>query len=499
MTDSTQAPEKGSFGSDRCVNVRPPDAKSHECRFYNAEFSIGSSIISFVIPCILVLFVYIRILITLKKREKAARLRRMKNFQPGASSKTQTTSSDDFEETGHAVTEPVINVVMMALPMITQDMRRFDQQRGTSSIPDENVMSPRSSADTLFDIDNVVTNDFTSHGDVDSSLWSFSKTPKETSLPKKEQKKSNAILPAILRQLSGRKATLVVKSTPENRGHKEVLQMILGNPSLDPKEHPKSDSEVQPVVPSPDCTRTSVESTSKVNLSPLVLNNGNNGCITVTTLSSQVTSPTEFQNTVKFATVVQEMSEVKPREFVSEQAVESSFKAAGENHSNTTNIFSTTSLPETETEIAQKRLRSLSLKSANSSQNLLKSVTNGIASKITKRNLKHEQSFKRKASKSQRKEKRATKTLGVVVGVFLICWVPFFFINIVNAVCVLLNKEFCQVGFDLFFYSTWIGYMNSFMNPIIYTIFNTEFRRAFRAILFGKSGYCRCFYKHAGV
>ncbi|KAK6056844.1 hypothetical protein COOONC_05647 [Cooperia oncophora] len=66
------------------VNVRPPDANPHECRFYNAEFSIGSSIISFVIPCILVLFVYIRILIALKKREKAAKLRRLKNLQANA-------------------------------------------------------------------------------------------------------------------------------------------------------------------------------------------------------------------------------------------------------------------------------------------------------------------------------------------------------------------------------------------------------------------------------
>ncbi|KAK6040634.1 hypothetical protein COOONC_21862 [Cooperia oncophora] len=49
-------------------------------------------------------------------------------------------------------------------------------------------------------------------------------------------------------------------------------------------------------------------------------------------------------------------------------------------------------------------------------------------------------------------------------------------------------SDFPMVGFDLFFYCTWIGYMNSFMNPIIYTIFNTEFRRAFKSILMGKDG-----------
>uniref|UniRef100_A0A915LYH3 G-protein coupled receptors family 1 profile domain-containing protein n=1 Tax=Meloidogyne javanica TaxID=6303 RepID=A0A915LYH3_MELJA len=72
-------------------------------------------------------------------------------------------------------------------------------------------------------------------------------------------------------------------------------------------------------------------------------------------------------------------------------------------------------------------------------------------------------SLRRKVYKSQRKEKRATKTLGIVV-----------------------DLGWCQIGFGPFFYTTWIGYMNSFMNPVIYTIFNAEFRRAFKSLLLGR-------------
>ena len=35
----------------------------------------------------------------------------------------------------------------------------------------------------------------------------------------------------------------------------------------------------------------------------------------------------------------------------------------------------------------------------------------------------------------------------------------------------------------LFLLTTWLGYVNSALNPIIYTIFNGEFRKAFKKML----------------
>ncbi|CEF62913.1 Dopamine D2-like receptor [Strongyloides ratti] len=139
---------------------------------------------------------------------------------------------------------------------------------------------------------------------------------------------------------------------------------------------------------------------------------------------------------------------------------------------------------ETKLSVASKMLEIKNKFFSHSEDNFQKIVTKKNGQKSVKRK---ESSMKRKANKVQRKEKRATKTLGIVVGTFLICWVPFFSLNIINGICNLIEAESCQVGFNPFFYTTWIGYMNSFMNPIIYSIFNTEFRRAFKSILTGNN------------
>ena len=75
------------------------------------------------------------------------------------------------------------------------------------------------------------------------------------------------------------------------------------------------------------------------------------------------------------------------------------------------------------------------------------------------------------------------KCLFMVFSVcFLVCWVPFFTCNIINAICIKYNLDWLP-GDTAFIVTTWLGYVNSCINPLIYTIFNPEFRKAFKKIL----------------
>ncbi|XP_021412403.1 alpha-2A adrenergic receptor-like [Oncorhynchus mykiss] len=78
----------------------------------------------------------------------------------------------------------------------------------------------------------------------------------------------------------------------------------------------------------------------------------------------------------------------------------------------------------------------------------------------------------------QNREKRFTFVLAVVIGVFVVCWFPFFFTYTLTALC-----DSCYIPDTLFKFFFWFGYCNSSANPIIYTIFNNDFRRSFKKIL----------------
>ncbi|XP_061457233.1 5-hydroxytryptamine receptor 6 [Rhineura floridana] len=75
------------------------------------------------------------------------------------------------------------------------------------------------------------------------------------------------------------------------------------------------------------------------------------------------------------------------------------------------------------------------------------------------------------ANKHSKRALKASLTLGVLLGMFFVAWLPFFVCNVAQAVCNCISADF----FDIL---TWLGYCNSTMNPIIYPLFMRDFKRA---------------------
>ncbi|XP_061410162.1 trace amine-associated receptor 3-like [Lethenteron reissneri] len=78
------------------------------------------------------------------------------------------------------------------------------------------------------------------------------------------------------------------------------------------------------------------------------------------------------------------------------------------------------------------------------------------------------------AVKNMKREHSAAKTLGAIIGTFMLSWLPYY---------VVAMMSFTVDGlFIPYRVAMWIGYCSSAINPLLYASFNRPFRTAFRDI-----------------
>ncbi|CAI5793372.1 5-hydroxytryptamine receptor 2A-like [Podarcis raffonei] len=135
----------------------------------------------------------------------------------------------------------------------------------------------------------------------------------------------------------------------------------------------------------------------------------------------------------------------------------------------------------------QRRSSMSCLKKENNTENLSMLQNHEAASHLNSPVNKEGVLFRKGTMQSINNERRASKVLGIVFFLFLIMWCPFFITNIMSVLC----KEACDEALlgELLDVFVWVGYICSGVNPLVYTLFNKIYRRAF-------SNYIRCRYNN---
>ncbi|XP_076330682.1 histamine H1 receptor-like [Tachypleus tridentatus] len=95
---------------------------------------------------------------------------------------------------------------------------------------------------------------------------------------------------------------------------------------------------------------------------------------------------------------------------------------------------------------------------------LIPNITTALRMRVTRKSM----------ASNLRQEKKAARQLGVIMGAFVLCWLPYIITFIVTAYC-----DDC-IDPKIHTATIWLGYLNSTINPFLYALCNDNFKRAFK-------------------
>lgn len=80
----------------------------------------------------------------------------------------------------------------------------------------------------------------------------------------------------------------------------------------------------------------------------------------------------------------------------------------------------------------------------------------------------HTQVRSRKETLEAKRERKAAKTLAIITGAFVVCWLPFFLMALILPLC----GETCSINDKIAALFLWLGYFNSTLNPVSFFFFH---------------------------
>ncbi|XP_014678717.1 PREDICTED: 5-hydroxytryptamine receptor 1D-like [Priapulus caudatus] len=110
---------------------------------------------------------------------------------------------------------------------------------------------------------------------------------------------------------------------------------------------------------------------------------------------------------------------------------------------------------------------------------LIFGANSGNSGRLPKETLRLREHQRARERAILRKESKAAKTLAIVVGAFIVCWLPFFVQYVSAPFCG------CRIPRAVISCCVWLGYVNSVCNPCIYAFYNKEFRYSFWKLTVG--------------